>query len=77
MGQAKLKKDRPTVFVGPRGNRYYCRNRCGRVVYVKDNNESFIERRGLPMYGWCSACIAEAEARAQDTSRSAAKALAT
>ncbi|HKQ24131.1 MAG TPA: hypothetical protein VJT81_06780 [Burkholderiales bacterium] len=65
MGQAKLKKEKPTVFVGPRGNKYYCRNRCGRVAYTKDNNQIFTERPHVPGFGWCGTCIMQAKAAAE------------
>lgn len=68
MGQSKLKKVKPTVFVGARGNLYYCRNRCGRVAHWKSNNETFIERPGAWEYGWCGECKAAAQ-RAREERR--------
>lgn len=58
MGEAKLKKVKPTVRVGPHGNNYYCRNRCGRVAHEKRNKQVFIERRDL-LWGWCKECKEE------------------
>ena len=61
MGEHKLKKENPTVRRGQHGGKYYCRNGCGRVIHYLGRGEIFIERAGVPHYGWCTQCIASAQ----------------
>lgn len=56
MGQARLKQEKPAGHAGPRGHVYFCRNRCGTVVFRKNTNEVFVERANIPLWGWCDAC---------------------
>lgn len=59
MGEAKLKGSKPTARSGPHGHDYYCRNRCGQVVYSKNTNQTFNERK-TPYWGWCQKCKGDA-----------------
>lgn len=68
MGEARRKKEKPTVRRGPHGHNYYCRNGCGSVAYTKTTNQIFTERK-LPLFGWCSTCKQEAAARAEEERR--------